>query len=646
MGTNGSYTYTPNANFNGTDVFTYQVCDVDGDCSTATVTITITAVDDAPIAVNDVNTTTEDAAVSGSVAGNDTPSGDGGNTWSLIGVNGGAANGTVTMGTNGSYTYTPNANFNGTDVFTYQVCDVDGDCSTATVTITVIPACNISVTAIVSSVTCPGGSNGSINVTVNGANGVVSYLWNDGVTTEDRSGLPAGSYTITITDATPSNCTRTVTYVIGTMPDVTNPVITCPANKVLTLGTNCTVILPDYRSLVTVSDNCTAANNLVITQSPAAGTVLTGSGNTTVTFTVTDASGNHATCSFVVTRADQTAPVIACMPNKTIACDAALTFDMPTATDNCGQATITVVSNTSTDNGSAIVYVRTWMATDAAGNTSTCSQTVTQYRCNAGIFHTPATCTDFKNGGNGHQLNQLCYATRSNKISNVTPGQFFYYTSITAPSASFCVDVEQTKTVSGFGFFTIQSNTQIYLWDANCVKAATGAQVTVGQGRVCITNAIPGVKYVLSVKYDSKSVIGSAFTGAAPTATYTFQSKINGVLVAGSSTSINLVPNCTMPNAARTSGIVQAPVESQAAETDLVVSLTPNPTPENFRLFVTSASNEVITVRVFDVNGRKVKELKTATHQSMSFGNDLKQGLYFIEVSQGKKKIVVRAMKM
>ena len=44
----GTYTYTPDANFNGTDVFTYQICDVDGDCESATVTITITPADDMP----------------------------------------------------------------------------------------------------------------------------------------------------------------------------------------------------------------------------------------------------------------------------------------------------------------------------------------------------------------------------------------------------------------------------------------------------------------------------------------------------------------------------------------------------------------------------------------------------------------------
>ncbi|MCF8428020.1 MAG: PKD domain-containing protein, partial [Bacteroidia bacterium] len=303
MNPDGSYTYTPDANYNGTDVFTYQVCDVTPDCSTATVTITINSVNDVPVAVNDVNTTNEDTPVNGTAQTNDTPSGDGGNVWTLVGVNGGAAHGTVTMNPDGSYTYTPDANYNGTDVFTYQVCDVTPDCSTATVTITIdpvddLPTANadlattnenvpvtISVlvnddfggdgpsvgsinlvspashgnvtlndggtptdptddqwiytpnsgysgtdtyiysicdldndcdTALVTitiapstlsitcnlgaNVTCNGGSNGSASVSVSGGFAPYIYAWSNGGTTSSVSGLIAGTYIVTVTD--------------------------------------------------------------------------------------------------------------------------------------------------------------------------------------------------------------------------------------------------------------------------------------------------------------------------------------------------------------------------------------------------------------------------------------------------------------
>src|SRR5207344_1840540 len=131
---NGAFTYTPNANFFGTDTFTYTLTDADGDVSSATVTVTVNSVDDLPVAVDDAVATNEDTPLAGSVAGNDTASGDGGNVWALAT---GAGNGTATVAANGAFTYTPNANFFGTDTFTYTLTDADGDVSSATVTVTV-----------------------------------------------------------------------------------------------------------------------------------------------------------------------------------------------------------------------------------------------------------------------------------------------------------------------------------------------------------------------------------------------------------------------------------------------------------------------------------------------------------------------------
>ncbi len=91
-------------------------------------------VNDAPLATDDSNTTNEDTQVSGDVSKNDTPSGDGGNTWSVV-TN--PAHGTLTFNNDGTYTYMPEADYNGTDSFNYQLCDIDGDCSPATVTITI-----------------------------------------------------------------------------------------------------------------------------------------------------------------------------------------------------------------------------------------------------------------------------------------------------------------------------------------------------------------------------------------------------------------------------------------------------------------------------------------------------------------------------
>ena len=98
-------------------------------------TITVNGVNDAPVAVNDAATTAEETAVSGNVLTNDTDV-DAGTTLTATLV-ASPANGTVTLASNGGFTYTPNANFNGTDSFTYTASDGTAASNVATVTITV-----------------------------------------------------------------------------------------------------------------------------------------------------------------------------------------------------------------------------------------------------------------------------------------------------------------------------------------------------------------------------------------------------------------------------------------------------------------------------------------------------------------------------
>ena len=134
----GSFTYTPNPNFNGSDSFIYVANDGALDSLTAaTVTITVTPVNDPPVAVNDSVTTAEDAPVSGNVLANDTDV-DTGDTRTASLVSG-PANGTLTLNSDGSFTYTPNPNFNGSDAFTYKANDGVADSNVATVSITVTP---------------------------------------------------------------------------------------------------------------------------------------------------------------------------------------------------------------------------------------------------------------------------------------------------------------------------------------------------------------------------------------------------------------------------------------------------------------------------------------------------------------------------
>ncbi|MGA2670054.1 MAG: Ig-like domain-containing protein, partial [Dehalococcoidia bacterium] len=137
LNSNGSFSYTPTANYNGSDSFTYKANDTKADSNTATVSITITAVNDAPAAVNDSYTTTKNTTLTVAAPGvlsNDTDV-DSANLTAIKVTN--PSHGSVTLNTNGSFTYTPTANFTGSDSFTYKANDGSLDSNTATVSITV-----------------------------------------------------------------------------------------------------------------------------------------------------------------------------------------------------------------------------------------------------------------------------------------------------------------------------------------------------------------------------------------------------------------------------------------------------------------------------------------------------------------------------
>jgi Ca2+-binding RTX toxin-like protein len=128
----GSYSFTPAPNFNGTVTFTYQAFDGELYSAPATVTLTVNAVADLS-AADDSFTINEDGSLSDSLG--DTTTSGGSLSYALDGQ---ASNGTATVNADGTFTYVPAANFNGTDSFTYTVTDAaSGESSSQTVTVTV-----------------------------------------------------------------------------------------------------------------------------------------------------------------------------------------------------------------------------------------------------------------------------------------------------------------------------------------------------------------------------------------------------------------------------------------------------------------------------------------------------------------------------
>ncbi|NAY93256.1 T9SS type B sorting domain-containing protein [Muricauda sp. JGD-17] len=185
-------TYTPDLDFNGTDSFDYTVCDTFGACSTATVTVDVLPIVDT---FDDSASTEENIGVAIAWSANDNDIPVSGTITSTT-----PSNGTVILNENGTpnnpsdddITYLPNPGFLGTDTFDYTVCDTNGNCDTATITILVNPpginldTDNDGIVDAFEDLNSDGDDDPSTNPTDTDVDGIPDYLDID----SDNDGLP------------------------------------------------------------------------------------------------------------------------------------------------------------------------------------------------------------------------------------------------------------------------------------------------------------------------------------------------------------------------------------------------------------------------------------------------------------------------
>jgi VCBS repeat-containing protein len=129
--------YTPAADYNGPDSFTFTVYDGSLTSLTGTISVTVTPVNDAPVANADAYSTAEDTLLTVPAPGvlsNDTDVDTPNLTAILVS---GPTHGNLTLNSDGSFSYTPNSNFNGSDSFTYKANDGSLDSNVATVSLTI-----------------------------------------------------------------------------------------------------------------------------------------------------------------------------------------------------------------------------------------------------------------------------------------------------------------------------------------------------------------------------------------------------------------------------------------------------------------------------------------------------------------------------
>ena len=334
LGSDGSFEYRPNANFHGTDTFTYQATDTTGDESNvAQVTITVNSANDAPVGAADSYTVAEDSTLSTTatdgVLANDSDL-DGDTLTATLVTD--TAHGTVTLNSNGSFTYVPNADYSGTDSFTYKISDGTEESDPTTVSLTVTAANDAPVTQAdgydvdedgtltvaladgvlgndsdvdgdtITAVLAGDPTHGDVTLNSNG-----SFVY-----TPDPDFFGTDTFTYKASDGSATSTETTVTITVEGKPDAptaSNDTYTAPndgTSVLIDVLANDTSA-PDGNQTLTITQvsqgsagGTVAIENNMLRYTAAEGTT----GNETITYTITDSDGLTDTATLTVTAAD------------------------------------------------------------------------------------------------------------------------------------------------------------------------------------------------------------------------------------------------------------------------------------------------------------------------------------------------------
>ena len=324
----------------------------------------------------------------------------------------------------------------GLTTVTYTAKDATGNSATCSFTVVVIDNINPTITcpanATATTTTSCGAVVNGINATFADNCSVTALTWAKIGATSDNSAFSGinqasgtsfnvGITTVTYTATDLAGNTATCTFTV-TVTDITNPTITCPANATgNTELVSCSGIVNNIN--VSFNDNC-GVTTLTWTKTGATTAIspLLGInqvsntsfnlGVTTVTYIAKDAAGNSATCSFDVTITDNVNPTITCPTNATgntdlVSCSGIVNTINAIFTDNCAVTTLTWTKTGATTGSSPLVGINqvsgtsfnlgvttvTYIATDAAGNSATCSFDVTIIDVVTPIINCPADAT-------------------------------------------------------------------------------------------------------------------------------------------------------------------------------------------------------------------------------------------------------------
>ena len=311
--------YTPDANFNGNDSFTYTASDGNGGTDSATVNVTVNSVNDPPVANPDSGSTSEDSSVGINVISNDTDAD--GDSLTVSGNTQGSNGSVVCAGT--SCTYTPAANFNGSDSFSYTASDGNGGSDTATVSVTV-SAVNDSPTAVGDSATTqesqqvtisvlnndsdPDGDSLTLQSVGSASNGIASKVGNVVSYTPNGGFTGTDNFSYTVSDGNGGTDTANVSVTVtpsNSPPNAVNDSATVnedsSGNSINVLSNDSDPDAGDTISITTWTQGTRGSVSCAGNNCTYSTTTTNYNGSDSFTYTIGDGNGGSDTATVNVT---------------------------------------------------------------------------------------------------------------------------------------------------------------------------------------------------------------------------------------------------------------------------------------------------------------------------------------------------------
>ena len=557
-----------------------------------------------------------------------------------------AANIMITQSQTSTYSTDPSnvLHYNYVITRTWRATDVAGNYSECVQTITVHD-----VTAPV--ITCPA------NVTVNcqdnntsSSTGVATGTDNcspiaitqSQTSTQNANANNAGYYNYVITrtwratDVTGnySECVQTIT-----VQDVTKPVITCPVSVTVNCQDNNT---SSSTGVATGTDNCSP---IAITQSQTstqnANPNNAGYYNYVITRTwrATDVTGNYSECVQTITVRDITAPVALCKPVTITLVNGTATITASSvnngSNDNCSPVALSV-SKTSFNCSNIGNNTVTLTVTDVTGKSSTCTAIVTVVGEIPSCSITAVPSSTIYTGGIPTNL-YLGYGPQSDtlKVSAPASGAPYSYSWSGGVLSNYNTanPVFMATTAGLFTYTVLVTNKYGCVTTCSvsiCVKdiRVPGSPANNMKVYVChngntiniSTNAVPA-----HIPGHPGDRLGSCSE---------LPCSVSNSLVSSKGGEENVTVAATTPKA-------------ELPQADFKVNVYPNPSATDFSIMVISKTNEPVSVRIVDMNG-KVRSVQTqlAKTNIIKVGSNLLGGTYFAEVTQGANKKVVKLVKL